>query len=167
VNGVTIVLTRIDYFISQMRMQARHPVNLGGWLLLSAWSSFMTQRSGNPSVLTALVTVVVLLVSCAFFFFVVAVIVSAAMALIARRERGVLGEHVYRFTDSALVESTSANENLIKWGGVRSLLRTRHYFYVRVTYGSSYTIQRRCFADSATDAEFWKALQPLAAKKVW
>ena len=87
------------------------------------------------------------------------------MALLARRERGVLGEHVYRLTEAGLVESTRINEGLLKWGGARSLLRTRSDVYIRVTFGMFHTIPRRCFPSRAADDSFWKALQPLVAKK--
>jgi len=125
----------------------------------------MSLREGEPNLFVALLVVIVMYLLCAFFFACLVVLVSIAMAMLARRERGVLGEHSYHFTEAGLVESTSVNENLIKWGGIRALMRTRRYVYVRATFAQYYTIPRRYFADAAADDDFWKALQPLVAKK--
>jgi hypothetical protein len=166
VNDITIILTRVDYFLAQLRMHARHPVNIGAWLALSTWVTFMTLRGRAHTGVAVLLAVALSLVVCAILFLVVMVIVSIAMALLSRAERGLLGEHVYRLTEAGLVESTHVNEGLLKWGGARSLVRTRRYIYVRVTFSMFHAIPRRYFADEAADDFFWNALQPLVAKKV-
>ena len=163
--SVTINLTRLDYFIGQCRMNPRHPVNVGAWLLFGGWMAFGTLNGHAYKIGVVLLAIIVAYLLCALILFGVVVLVVIAMTLLARRERGVLGEHSYRFTEAGLVESTSVNENLIKWGGIRALMRTRRYVYVRVTFAQYYTIPRRYFADAAADDEFWKSLQPLVAKK--
>jgi len=165
VKSVTIQLTRLDYFIGQCRMQLRHPVNVGGWVLLSAWVAWMTLSKRESISMTQIVlALLAAALLCAFVLFLVGILATLAMTFIARRERGLIGEHKYSLMETGLVESTVANESLTKWGGARALLRTRHYFYVRISHGLYHTIPRRHFIDEADDDEFWKALQPLVAK---
>jgi hypothetical protein len=164
VIGVTINLTRLDFFIAQCRMQARHPVNVGAWLLIGGWLAYLGMRGAHVSAATLALAVGIGLLMCAAFFAGVVVVVSAVMALLASAERAVLGEHTFRITGAGLVESTRANEHLVRWGGARALLRTRRYLYVRVTFGQFHVIPRRHFADAAADDEFWNALQPLVSK---
>jgi hypothetical protein len=90
---------------------------------------------------------------------------TVALTVSAHREPGVLGEHQYHFTEAGLVESTRVSETLLKWGGVRALLRTRGCLYVRVTSLRFHSIPRRFFSSGVAYDEFWKSLQPLVAKK--
>jgi hypothetical protein len=167
VKSITIQITRLDYFIGQCRMQLRHPVNVGGWMLLAIWTTWMGfPGRGRFSIQKLLLAFVVAALACAVVLIIVGLLVVCAMTMIARKERGLIGEHTFTLTDAGLIESTVSNENLIKWGGARALVRTGRYFYVRVTYGSYHTIPCRNFPDRAAEDEFWKALQPLVAKKV-
>jgi len=167
VNSVTINLTRLDYAIAQFRMQMRHPVNIGAWLIFGGWMGWFSARATHHPHSAALVIVAVIIsvVSFGLLLLPILALVSIVVAFLARRERGVLGEHKYTFTDAGLAESTSVNENLIKWGGARAILRTRRYVYVRTTLATFHTIPRRFFADAAADEGFWNALQPLVIKK--
>jgi hypothetical protein len=166
--SVTVNLTRLDYALGVFRMSSRHPVNLfvfGAvflWLALEQWMKMDARR--DSLVITILIIVAFLTVG---IVYILAVFVTVlGMALIARGEGGVLGEHIYRFVDAGLMQTTSINETLMKWGGVRSVVRTRRYIYVRVNRISFHTIPRRHFLEAAADEQFWNALQPLVAKKV-
>jgi len=164
--AVTVTVSRLDYAIAFFRMSMRHPVNLFLFGMLGLVLAFghigpepdTTVASLGVALFAGLITATLLLL------FSVS-ITTLAMVIIARGDRGVLGEHVFRFVDAGLVESTTVNETLMKWGGVRSVMRTRGYIYVRVTRAGAHVIPRRCFADAAADDEFWNALQPLVAKK--
>jgi hypothetical protein len=166
--SVTINLTRLDYALGVFRMSSRHPVNLFVfgvaflWLAVEQW---MKMNRGKDSVVIAIVIIVAFLMVVVLYVFAVSVTVLG-MALIARGEGGVLGEHTYRFVDAGLMQSTSIHETLMKWGGVRSVVRTPRYIYVRVNRISFHIIPRRHFLEAAADEQFWNALQPLVAKKV-
>jgi hypothetical protein len=165
--SVTIDLTRLDYMVGMWRGSWRHPVNLTFFGLVMVFIAVVQKRSGHMSwpleILVSAIAGFVIAFGCFLFGVVVMVL---GMALFARADRGLLGEHTFRITDQGLVESTKVNESLIKWGGVRSLKRTRRYIHIRVTTAMFHTIPRRHFPDAAADDEFWNALQPLVAKKV-
>jgi len=164
--SVTINLNRLDYALSLSRWSFRHPVNLGAFGLLAVLI-VIGHIPGNPVTVKMIVITVISGLLTAALCLTVGVIVSIlGMVLIARSDRGVLGEHTYRFVEAGLIESTAVNENLMKWGGVRSVSRTRRFVYVRVTFSQGYTIPRRFFSDAAADEQFWNSLQPLVRKKV-
>jgi hypothetical protein len=168
VPSVTINLNRLDYALGVFRMSSRHPVNLfvfGAVFLWLAVEQWMKMDPGKDSVVIAILIIVAFLTVAIVYVFAVFVTVLG-MTLIARGEGGVLGEHTYRFVDAGLMQSTSINETLMKWGGVRSVVRSRRYIYVRVNRISFHTIPRRHFLEAAADEQFWNALQPLVAKKV-
>lgn len=165
--SVTINLTRLDYAIGVLRMSSRHPVNLfvfGAAFLWLAAEPWVKESSKDAMYMTIMFIATFLTVLIIYVFALVVTVLG--MALIAHGEGGVLGEHTYRFVDAGLMQSTSINETLMKWGGVRSVVRTRRYIYVRVNRISFHTIPRRHFSEAAADEQFWNALQPLVAKKV-
>lgn len=163
--SITIDVNRLDYAIGFWRTSIRHPVNLFLFGALGCCLAIqqISMHETTPTMI-CLALIAGFITATLVLAFSVAV-TTLAMTIIARGDRGILGEHVFRFVEGGLVESTTVNETLMKWGGVRAVHRTRGYFYIRVTRSTAHIIPRRCFADAAADDEFWKAMQPLVAKK--
>jgi hypothetical protein len=74
---------------------------------------------------------------------------------------GVLGAHTYAFTDNGLLETTSANETLIKWGGAQSVSERRGLLHIEVARGLFHLIPRRAFESDAIYSEFCRLAQRL------
>lgn len=83
------------------------------------------------------------------------------VALMSGRAPGVLGTHEYVFTDEGLVERTSANETLMKWGGVRAVRRNPHLLQIEVAPGLFHLIPRRAFANESDYEVFCEQAQRL------
>ncbi len=79
---------------------------------------------------------------------------------------GVLGRHTYEVRDDGLLETTVANETLIKWGGAQDLRRTRHYLMIGVTTMLYHVIPTRSFSNEIACENFWHAIQRLRASDV-
>src|SRR3954471_5455526 len=130
---ITIHNNRLDIFVGNWHLGMRHPVVLGvlglAYVYCVANSVLKLPPDHAPAlIIAALVVEAVFAVALLLF---AVTLTSVGLALIASGERGILGQHDYRFTEAGLVESTSVNENLMKWGGIHSLLRTPHYFVTR------------------------------------
>lgn len=164
--AVDVTVNRLDFAIGFWRTSIVHPVNLFLFGVLGVVLAIgQIGKSHEKTALTiGLALFAAVLTATLLLLFSVA-ITTLAMVLLSRGDRGVLGAHTFRFVDAGLVESTSVNETLMKWGGVRSVRRTRHYIYVRPTRATAHIIPRRSFADASADDDFWNALQPLVAKK--
>jgi len=164
--AVHVNVNRLDFAIGFWRTSIRHPVNLFLFGALGLVLAIGQVGRGHEKTALAigLALFAGLLTATLLLLFSVA-ITTAAMVAFSRGERGVLGEHTFRFVTDGLIESTSVNETLMKWGGVRSVRRTRHYIYVRPTRATAHIIPRRCFADVSADDDFWNALQALVAEK--
>jgi hypothetical protein len=88
----------------------------------------------------------------------------ACLLLMTRRGDGILGEHIYTVTDNGLVESTVANETLLRWGTARWLSRSAYGIYIHVTGFVTHVIPRRAFESDAAYDAFWRELAPLAKR---
>lgn len=74
-----------------------------------------------------------------------------------------LGEHTFEISESGLREITELGETRIAFGHARRVFRTRSFLFVLLA-PRTLLLPRRDFADAGVYREFWKALQPLAAK---
>ncbi len=66
----------------------------------------------------------------------------------ASRIPGLLGRHDYEFTENGLIEHTSVNETLIKWGGARALHKNDVRLLIELGPGMAHIIPRRSFQSS-------------------
>jgi hypothetical protein len=93
-------------------------------------------------------------------------IVAPLMLLRLRKTRGVVGEHSFEITPEGLREVTDVSEIRVAWGSARKVFRTRSFLFALIHDRGAFLFPRHAFSDSAAYDEFWKGLQPLAAKKV-
>jgi hypothetical protein len=73
-----------------------------------------------------------------------------------------LGAHTFTLRDEGLLESTSTNETLIKWGGAYALIKRRKYIYVQMSPSLFLVLPRRCFKDEDEYRAFWNSIQKLS-----
>jgi len=88
-------------------------------------------------------------------------ITLCAILFMSGTANGVIGEHIYVFTDHGLREQTSANDTLIRWNGVRDVRRTSRFILIGVSPALYHVLPRRCFESAAKYDEFWRAVRRL------
>lgn len=76
------------------------------------------------------------------------------MSLSRRGGIGTLDEHLLIVDRDVLTEQTVVNTSIVKWAGVRKMLRTRNYLFVYVGPGMAHPIPRR----AAASADEWERL---------
>jgi hypothetical protein len=81
--------------------------------------------------------------------------------LLSSRSPGLLGEHVFSLELDGLRETTSANDTLLRWGGVHGLHRTGGAIFIGISPMVFHVLPRRFFAWQAAFDAFWAAIQPL------
>jgi hypothetical protein len=91
-------------------------------------------------------------------------VVALLMLMRLRKMPDVLGEHAFEITPEGLREVTAASEVRVAWGSARKVFRTRSFLFALTRQRGAFLFPRRAFADAGAYDEFWKALQPLAAK---
>jgi hypothetical protein len=69
-----------------------------------------------------------------------------------------LSEHTITLTPESLTEVTSLNTNVVKWGGVRRVVRLRNYLAMYVGRSVAHVVPRRAFAT----AQEWERFCDLA-----
>jgi hypothetical protein len=166
-NTVTVDLSRKDLLRAQFQMVRRMWILKLLFVLLLAYNVYLVFNS-SPRPPLAVRLVVALVV--AGLFTLTALLVTYLFVAIRilsklRHQRGVLGRHEFTIDDDGLRENTEVNETRVAFGHAQQVFRTRKYMFVRIRALGFFLIPRRSFADPSADAQFWNALQPLAAQK--
>ncbi|MFZ3320751.1 MAG: YcxB family protein [Usitatibacter sp.] len=80
-----------------------------------------------------------------------------------KRTHGVLGPHTFTFSPEGLIEETSANQNLMKWGALNGVRRNEERILLEVQPGRYHYLPRRAFHSREHYDSFWQEAQRLAA----
>ena len=114
------------------------------------------------------ISVVAMLLTTAIFtagalFFVIALMLLSTLA----RNRGspAAEVHTYSVTDTGLSRQSASSETLLKWGGARSLRKTKGTIYVGVSATAYFLLPRRSFESDEGYQAFWNSIQKLAPGK--
>jgi hypothetical protein len=67
--------------------------------------------------------------------------------------------------EDGLLEVTTANETLTKWGGATALYRRDRFLCIKVAPGLHHVIPRRFFQSEQEFEAFWSAIQRLVPDK--
>jgi len=70
--------------------------------------------------------------------------------------------HTYCLTDAGLTRQSASSETLLKWGGARSLHKSKAAIYVGVSATSYFILPRHSFASDEEYRLFWNTIQKLA-----
>jgi hypothetical protein len=145
---VTVTVTHSDLVALSLRYSL--DVRRGWWVLAVVSvlvGVYFAYQTGVPSTPRAWLIVIAIGLLGALAAQVGTVVVGlVSVAFLARKIPGVLGAHEYTFTDRGLFERTTANETLIKWGGVRSVRRHAGLLEIEVSPAAFHLIPRRAFA---------------------
>lgn len=75
------------------------------------------------------------------------------------RKAGVLGVHEYYIKENGLLEITEANETLVKWIGIKSIVKTKRFILVQINWYLFHTLPARCFSSNAEFEEFYRLVK--------
>lgn len=163
---VNVDITRGDLVRFTIRMVPRVRSNWITWLVVAAGIVFyVVLRNGWPTNSRQWAVLSVAAIVGASAAILVGLLLSLLTILFRSNvHNGILGRHEFTFNDQGLVEHTSANETLIKWGGVASVERTSDYIHIFVAPCIAHLIPRRSFATLEHYEEFWNHAQRLVSK---
>jgi hypothetical protein len=77
---------------------------------------------------------------------------------LAKKNRGLLGEHTIELGEHGLVEKTDVNESVHRWAGIYKTFSTANYIYIYVTETNFHAIPLRAFESAAHVAAFQSEL---------
>ena len=166
-SSVTVELSRRD--LARLSAFALWKSTVARWILIALGVFVIGNLLTTRGTLGTLIGAIAILLTTLVFVGGAAVLMLllnwAAIALASRESNGVLGRHVYSVRDDGLLEVTSANETLIKWGGATALYRAHALFYIQVAPGLFHIFPRRCFESQESFEFFWKSIQGLVPNK--
>lgn len=98
--------------------------------------------------------------------------VGASLALVLMRVQhklkdgdGILGDHEYEITDEGLRERTSVNETLVRWKGIKSVVRLKRFAFIELVSGSFHIIPASSFKSNEEEAGFLTEVQRRASRE--
>ena len=134
---------------------------LAAFIVIQLSMTRKTPASGIEYGAIALTAVIFVLGAAVLMFLLNLVVIVLA----SRESNGVLGLHEYQVREDGLMEITSANETLTKWGGATALHRSSNFVYIQVAPGLFHLFPRRCFPSDESMELFWKSIQRLVPNK--
>jgi hypothetical protein len=165
-RSVTVQLTRWDLLWLNVGVMSRwHRAGVAGLsavigaLVLQACAQSMTGVGRSWLVLASAVLLTAAVAAAA------GCLVALGVMIFSNREASLLGQHTYTFHDDGLRERTDASDTLIRWGGVRAVLRRGSFILIHVAPGLSHALPRRSFGSPSEFQAFWRAAQLLAARR--
>jgi hypothetical protein len=72
---------------------------------------------------------------------------------------GLLGEHTLILSDDGIIESTSVNEALNKWAGIRGIEQNDGYIFIFLNQTMAHIIPKRAFVDPEAASLFLQEAQ--------
>jgi len=166
---MTVRYTRADFLRLGMYVAPRMPA-LRWWTLFVAVMIFtmnMHQQAGHwrsgISLFATLATTAIFTIGY-YLFVLVALVLSAVL----RNGKGSPAQEPQTFalTELGLSRRSPSSEMLLKWGGARSLFRSRSAIYVGVSKAAYFILPRRLFAADEEYESVWKDLQKLLPQGV-
>jgi hypothetical protein len=96
-------------------------------------------------------------------YFVVMLSVIPLLTLLRNRKGSPASEtQTYSLSDLGLTRQAASSDTLLKWGGARSLARSKNAIYIGVSASSYYILPRHSVAGDEEYESLWKGLQRLA-----
>jgi hypothetical protein len=90
-------------------------------------------------------------------------VLNPLCALLRNRKGSPAAEtQCYSLTDVGLSRQSASSDTLLKWGGARSLRKTKRAIYVGVSAASYFILPRHSFATDDEYQSFWNNIQKLA-----
>jgi hypothetical protein len=72
---------------------------------------------------------------------------------------GLLGEHTIKLSDEGITESTSVNEGIYNWDGIRSIEQNERYIFIFLNQTMAHIIPKRAFVDPESASLFLQEVQ--------
>jgi hypothetical protein len=165
-SAVTAEITRADLARFALRMFPRVRSNWVMWFVVAVGvGAYVVIKNGVPVTSRQWAALAAASTIGASAALLIGVLLSLlTIWLSSGVHNGVLGKHDFSFTDGGLVERTTANETLIKWGGVTAVERGGGYIYIFVAACLAHLIPRRSFRTDEQYEEFWRHAQKLVRK---
>jgi hypothetical protein len=113
----------------------------------------------GPGFLFAIIFVTATLTAGAFVLMLAPMLVS--VLLLNRRGTHAAETHAYSLTDAGLYCESASSNTLLKWGGARSLDKSKSAIYIRLSACSYFFLPRHLFASDDEYESFWLAIQKL------
>jgi hypothetical protein len=162
---VVVHLRRRDLLRAQFQMVRRMLFFKLLFVAMLASNAWYWYRTTPPTeILGAVIAVGTALLFTAAAVFLVYAVTATMLLVRLRGTSGVLGAHTFELTDDGLREVTEVSEIRVARGSARKVFRTRTFLVAMIHERGAFLFPRHAFADGAAYDEFWKALQPLAAK---
>jgi hypothetical protein len=163
---VVVHLRRRDLLRAQFQMVRRMPVFKLLFVASLAYGAWILFNSAPPPgiLLGALAGVAVSALIVGAAVLMTYAVAATIMLIRLGSTPGVLGEHTFEITEDGLREVTEVSEIRVAWGSAKKVFRTRSFLFALVHARGAFLFPRSAFADRTAYDEFWKALQPLAAK---
>jgi len=121
------------------------------------------KQRGAPLNLVALISILLttaIFVSAAYVFILA---LSTLATVLQNGKRSPAAEtHAYRLSEDGLVRASASSESLLKWGGARSLHKSKAAIYVGSSSSAYFLLPRHSFGTDEEYASFWNAIQRLA-----
>jgi hypothetical protein len=120
------------------------------------------QQWGHWNAFTSITTVVTAAIVASGYY--VAMIPLMVLATLLRNGKGSPAAEIqtYSFSDLGLTRQAASSDTLLKWGGARSLHRSKHAIYIGISASSYFILPRHCVASDAEYESLWKGVQRLA-----
>jgi hypothetical protein len=159
-HTVLVTINRRDIALLSLSLLPRTRSTWIGLLVLAALiAGYLTYKHGIPqsprslgAFLIASIGGSVCGLASSFLLFLVQISIAS------RESNGVLGEHTYVLREDGLHEITAVNESVVKWVGLKEVMRTNAYIYIQIAPALFHVLPRRDFKDAAAYEEFWNAL---------
>jgi hypothetical protein len=145
-------LSRLDVFRSRLRAVLQNRVLQVLYLGILLWNVWRA-TSWAPTLFAKIVGGIFVLASLLVVLAGSLVVVVAAMTFLAKN-RGVVGSHTLKLTDTGLVEITDFNENHHRWAGMHAVRFAGAFLYVYVTETIYHPIPLHAFASREQASAF-------------
>jgi hypothetical protein len=166
-DPVLVTLTRWDLAWFQLRLSSSPTLTWRRWLVAAVCLGiFVVWNNGVPTTALSLVTTVALITLVLAAFWVLGVVISLCVATLwTGASIGVLGTHTYSFQPDGLRERTTANDTLIRWGGVQDVHRIGELIVIRISPALYHVLPRRSFDTPEAYERFWQMAQRLKPQR--
>jgi hypothetical protein len=109
------------------------------------------------------------LLYCVFYFVITFALMACVMALLqvlfhifwvfVNKNRGVVGEHTLEIREDGLLERTTVNESLNRWGGFHKIQTSRRYLFIFATDNLVHYVPFHSFGSAEAARDFRDELQ--------
>jgi hypothetical protein len=146
--NVKVVINRSDLVWMNVYLAYRAPANWS--FLLFIWlgmSGMYLYRKGLSQGVQGIAEQLIYNAAISLFAVVAMLVLSVTFTVISSSKKsGVLGEHEYGIKEDGLLETTEANETLVKWTSIKSIIKTKNFALVQINWYLFHFIPSRSFS---------------------